>query len=631
MLTEKDVGKRAYRTYCDLIKTYPTGHTQDLLKITGPPVQRRIGTRAVHWHLPVLCVCGKSFEVSVGHFRSRHTVSCGCKKTRVAASNRTPERLAMKRLKVAYNGMMQRCSDKRNVHYGAKGIEVCAEWKGSVDAFVKWALKSGYAPGLSLDRIDPTKGYSPDNCRYVDTKTNSNNRSTSRLYAFNGMSKTLSEWCYLTRKDYATVYQRVETYGWDISRALETATRDPDDSPLVYLAFRKSDGVLTVGRTASFKLRFKKLSTEGFSCIARYTCANATLMGQLEVLFHDWLDKNGVRRGVGSKSKGSKRSWETFRTADAVASQFRFRKLCQELEKRAQGESSVARHNSLMEDWLSSFGLEFNFTDGVYQFSNSKLAVTTQPLTPVKARTSDLRLKSKRLHEQYKLNGMTLLFVDPGTLDTKKEATTHWIRHKLGLVGKLCNARDCTFQVEQSDEVWCFYERYHLQGPTAGHHFSLRHGGSVVACMSFSKSAPERKKSMSPGCFNLVRFAAAGSVPGAASKLFVNAVESLKADQVVTYSDNRYADGRIYEMLGFVLAGEIEPDYRVWHPSKGVNHKSHWQRRVLPVRLQELGINTQFDPKTDLRSEYDIEELCGCSHAWDCGKKKWTWHAQNSR
>lgn len=84
--------------------------------------------------------------------------------------------------------MIQRCTDQRHRYYdryGGRGITVCDEWRNDFQAFYDWAMANGYdenAPQgqCTIDRVDNDKGYSPDNCRWVDMKTQRNNRSDSR-------------------------------------------------------------------------------------------------------------------------------------------------------------------------------------------------------------------------------------------------------------------------------------------------------------------------------------------------------------------------------------------------------------------------------------------------------------------
>ena len=73
--------------------------------------------------------------------------------------------------------MLARCYNPKNPKYGlygAKGVRVCARWFYSFDNFLE---DVGNRPdGYSLDRKDPTKGYSKDNCRWADIKTQSRNK-----------------------------------------------------------------------------------------------------------------------------------------------------------------------------------------------------------------------------------------------------------------------------------------------------------------------------------------------------------------------------------------------------------------------------------------------------------------------
>jgi len=65
--------------------------------------------------------------------------------------------------------------------YGAAGIKLCTEWREDSSVFYKWCLGNGYSDSLTLDRIDNSKGYSPDNCRWTTKSVQSQNSSQSKL------------------------------------------------------------------------------------------------------------------------------------------------------------------------------------------------------------------------------------------------------------------------------------------------------------------------------------------------------------------------------------------------------------------------------------------------------------------
>lgn len=76
-----------------------------------------------------------------------------------------------------WNGMKQRCYNPKNngfKDYGGRGITICEEWH-TFEPFFLWCLKR-YKPGLSIDRIDNDKGYSPENCRFTTPAVQRKNR-----------------------------------------------------------------------------------------------------------------------------------------------------------------------------------------------------------------------------------------------------------------------------------------------------------------------------------------------------------------------------------------------------------------------------------------------------------------------
>lgn len=129
------------------------------------------------------------------------------------------------RLYNIWRGMCRRCELETHStykRYGAKGIKVCDEWH-EFNSFIDWAINSGYEDNLTLDRIDSTGNYSPDNCRWIGIKEQNNNRSNNRLETYNGETKTVAEWgenneLGLTAKQ---IHKRLEE-GWSIERTLTT-------------------------------------------------------------------------------------------------------------------------------------------------------------------------------------------------------------------------------------------------------------------------------------------------------------------------------------------------------------------------------------------------------------------------
>lgn len=99
------------------------------------------------------------------------------------------------RLYGIWENMRARCGNKKNPNYkdyGGRGITVCDEWS-EYTAFKNWALKNGYNPSLTIDRIDVNGNYCPENCRWATQKEQCRNTRFNHLLTYNGETKTLAE------------------------------------------------------------------------------------------------------------------------------------------------------------------------------------------------------------------------------------------------------------------------------------------------------------------------------------------------------------------------------------------------------------------------------------------------------
>ena len=101
-------------------------------------------------------------------------------------------------IKTIYHNMKSRCYNPNDYHYrwyGERGITVCNEWLGKYGLlkFIIWSMENGWENGLTIDRIDNDRGYSPDNCRWTTMEVQLKNRRQVHLHYFDGDYRTITE------------------------------------------------------------------------------------------------------------------------------------------------------------------------------------------------------------------------------------------------------------------------------------------------------------------------------------------------------------------------------------------------------------------------------------------------------
>ena len=172
------------------------------------------------------CDCGKFVERPWANVRRSKTPSCGCYvKDRMSNLNKTHGG-RNDRLYLVWMDMRRRCTDPRdsNFHnYGMRGITVCDEWQDYAK-FREWAHDNGYEDDVAhgkctIDRIDSDQGYFPQNCRWVDMKTQANNRRNNVLIEHDGETKTVSQWAQKYGVRYGLLRRRLAA-GWNFERAI---------------------------------------------------------------------------------------------------------------------------------------------------------------------------------------------------------------------------------------------------------------------------------------------------------------------------------------------------------------------------------------------------------------------------
>lgn len=167
------------------------------------------------------CDCGNIAKVTTGNLKHGNVRSCGCLARELSSQRATTHGDTHTRLYRIWGGMRRRCYEEQNKdypRYGGRGISVCDEW-ADYQSFKDWSINNGYNDYLTIDRIDVNGPYCPDNCRWIDTKAQNNNRRSNRMIDYNGESMTLSQWSERTGIPPKTLRYRLEA-GWEIADAL---------------------------------------------------------------------------------------------------------------------------------------------------------------------------------------------------------------------------------------------------------------------------------------------------------------------------------------------------------------------------------------------------------------------------
>lgn len=177
--------------------------------------------RNIHGHImyEVVCDCGKKKMVLGSSLRNGTSRSC----------NSCPLLLGTHGM---YNtreyriwcSMKSRCSNKNDPNYkryGGRGIVVCDDWVNSFENFYR---DMGDSINLTIDRIDVNGNYCKDNCRWVDMKVQSRNKTNNNIFMYNGVNTCASEICEKINMSTSTFYNRLKR-GWSIDDTINKPIR----------------------------------------------------------------------------------------------------------------------------------------------------------------------------------------------------------------------------------------------------------------------------------------------------------------------------------------------------------------------------------------------------------------------
>ena len=122
------------------------------------------------------------------------------------------------RIGIIFNHIIERCYNKNCKDYrfyGKNNIQIFNEWLYNPKLFEKWSLENGYQDNLTIDRIDETKDYCPENCRWITREENSKWKSTTNYIEVNRILDSGKGWAERLGLGINYINRHIRKYGME--------------------------------------------------------------------------------------------------------------------------------------------------------------------------------------------------------------------------------------------------------------------------------------------------------------------------------------------------------------------------------------------------------------------------------
>ena len=287
-----------------------------------------------------------------------------------------------------------------------------------------------------------------------------------------------------------------------------------------------------------------------------------------------------------------------------------------------ENRPSLKQQNEIR-DWLNSFGHNFNNDFSVLENRELDIYDKDQKLAiefcGIFWHAEDsFSPKGRSYHhdkwKKCKEKGIQLLTIFDDEWNQKRKVCQSLILSKLGIFSQRIQARKCKVREITKKDMGDFCDLHHLQGANKLSRvcFGLFHGDELVGVVDLGRH--HRKKDKGSVVLTRLCFKTGLQVIGGAGKLFNRCLDWCRENgvkNIVSWSDNRYSDGKVYETLGFKRTEDLPPDYyyvNMKNPKRRISKQSQSKKNSeCPQGMTELEWANQR----------------GLSRIWDCGKTRW--------
>ena len=214
--------------------------------------------------------------------------------------------------------------------------------------------------------------------------------------------------------------------------------------------------------------------------------------------------------------------------------------------------------------------------------------------------------------------GINLIQIFEDELKFKKEIVLSRLKNLLNLNDNKIFARKCFIKEIKSNIKSDFLKNYHIQGNSnTSINYGLYYNNELVSVMTFSKERIALGSKTRNNVYELNRLCSKSNINviGGASKLLKHFIRQYNPNEIISYADRRWSNGKVYTNMGFSFIKNTEPNYWYTNTYQTREHRFKFRKNVLLDRLENYDKNLT-------ESQNMINH--GYAKIWDAGSKKYS-------
>jgi len=209
-------------------------------------------------------------------------------------------------------------------------------------------------------------------------------------------------------------------------------------------------------------------------------------------------------------------------------------------------------------------------------------------------------------HNYFLSIGIKMFTVLENEWDFKNNIVKSILLNKINLTKNKIYGRKCVFRELDNNTYKTFLLFNHIQGyASSKYKYGLYYNEELVAIMGIGKNRFTNGYELTRFCNKLNT-----NIIGGFSKLLTNILKLHNIDNLISYCDLRYSDGKSYLKNGFELKYISKPNYWYFKPNSELQSRLKFQKHKLKDKLDIFN--------KDL-TEWENMQMNGYNRIWDCG------------